>query len=171
MLESKNVVIWLTGLPCSGKTTLANTFIKSHPNFVLLDGDNVRKYISSDLDFSLESRQENIRRVASFAKLLLDQNISSIVSILSPLESYRNLAKDIIGDSFKLIYLDTALDICERRDVKGMYKKARQGDIKDFTGIDSPYEKPTTPDLTLNTHTETINDCLGKIEKLIEQKQ
>jgi len=163
-----NYVLWLTGLPCSGKTTLANAFIKHNRQFILLDGDNVRQFISTDLDFSLESRQENIRRVASFAKLLLDQNISSIVSILSPLESHRNFAKDTIGNSFKLIYLDTALDICERRDVKGMYKKARQGVITDFTGIDSPYEKPSSPDLTLNTHTETINDCLGKIEKLIE---
>ena len=163
-----NHVLWLTGLPCSGKTTLANGFVKSHSNYILLDGDNVRRYISSDLDFSLNSRQENVRRVASFAKLLLDQNISSIVSILSPLELHRSLARNIIGDSFKLIYLDTALDICERRDVKGMYKKARQGKINDFTGIDSPYEKPSSPDLTLNTNIDTINVCLGKIKKLIE---
>ena len=160
-------VIWLTGLPCSGKTTLANAFVKCHSGFISLDGDNVRQYISSDLDFSLNSRQENVRRVASFAKLLLDQNISSIVSILSPLESHRSLAKDIIGDSFKLIYLDTALDICERRDVKGMYKKARQGEINDFTGIDSPYEKPLSADLILNTHKESINQCLQKLENLI----
>lgn len=163
-----NHVLWLTGLPCSGKTTLGNTFIKYNPQFILLDGDNVRQYISSDLDFSLKSRQENVRRVASFAKLLLDQNISSIVSILSPLESHRSLARDIIDSSFKLIYLETALDVCESRDVKGMYKKARQGEINDFTGIDSPYEKPSSPDLILNTHSETINECLGKIKKLIE---
>jgi len=163
-----NHVLWITGLPCSGKTTLASKFNKFKPQFILLDGDNVRRYISSDLNFSLNSREENVRRVASFARLLIDQNISSIISILSPLESHRNLAKDIIGDSFKLVYLDTALDICERRDVKGMYKQARQGDIKDFTGIDSPYEKPLSPDLTLNTHTETINQCLQKIVKLIE---
>ena len=163
-----NNVLWITGLPCSGKTTLAKTFIKSHPHFLLLDGDNVRQQISSDLDFSIYSRQENVRRVASFAKLLLDQPISSIVSILSPLESHRSLAKDIIGGSFKLIYLETALDVCEIRDTKGMYKKARQGEINDFTGIDSPYEKPSSPDLILNTQSETINECLGKIKKLIE---
>lgn len=167
-MSNVSVVIWLSGLPCSGKTTLANAIVKSHPYFVLLDGDNVRKYISSDLDFTLESRQENIRRVASFAKLLLDQNISSIVSVLSPIETHRSLAKDIIGDSFKLIYLETTLDVCEKRDVKGMYKKARQGEINDFTGIDSPYEKPSSPDLILNTHTETINESLSKIEKLID---
>ena len=163
MLESKNVVIWLTGLPCSGKSTLANTFIKSYPHFILLDGDNVRQYISSDLDFSLDSRQENVRRVASFAKLLLDQNISSIVSILSPLESHRNLAKNIIGDSFKLIYLDTALDICERRDVKGMYKKARQGKINDFTGIDSPYEVPENAEIHVNTADNTAQEAADYI--------
>lgn len=160
-------VLWITGLPCSGKSTLAKSFAKNNSRFILLDGDNVRQHISSDLDFTLNSRQENVRRVASFARLLIEQNISSIVSILSPLELHRSLARNIIGDSFKLIYLETVLDVCEKRDVKGMYKKARQGDIKDFTGIDSPYEKPPSPDLILNTHTETINECLGKIKKLI----
>ena len=160
-------VIWLTGLPCSGKTTLSRGFIKSHPNFITLDGDNIRKFISSDLDFSMKCREENVRRVASVAKLLLNQNISSIVSMLSPLEAHRDMAREIIGHNLKIIYLSASIDVCKKRDVKGMYKKASDGVIKNFTGINSPYEPPLSPDLVLNTSNESINACLLKINSLV----
>lgn len=160
-------VLWLTGLPCSGKTTLAGVFVKSHPNYISLDGDNIRRLISADLDFSMKCREENVRRVASIAKLLLNQNTPSIVSILSPLEAHRSMARDIIGNNLKIIYLNAPLNVCEKRDIKGMYKKARNGTIKNFTGIDSLYESPLSPDLVLDTSNESINACLLKINSLV----
>ncbi len=152
-------VLWITGLPCSGKTTLAKKIVnrlekEKIPN-VLLDGDEIRSFISADLDFSHKARNENVRRVAGISKLLLEQGVASVVSILSPLEKQRNNACKIIGDKFNLIYLNTSIEVCEKRDVKGMYKLARENKIKDFTGVGSIFENPK------NFHIEVDTGCLN----------
>ena len=167
-------VLWITGLPCSGKTTLSKN-IKSRLNnqnmtIVTLDGDDMRETISSDLDYSYMSRKENVRRVAYIAKLLSAQGISSIVSILSPLEKHRTEAAKIIGEKFHLIYLDTSLSVCEKRDVKGMYKKARENKIKDFTGINSKFEKPSTYNLKINTSNDSIGESTDVIIQYMEKE-
>ncbi len=148
-------VLWITGLPCSGKTTLANSIADSIKEkdipIVLLDGDDIRSSISSDLDYTYNARNENVRRVASISKLLIEQGVSSIVSILSPLEIQRNNAKKIIGDRFNLVYLNTSIETCEKRDVKGMYKLARENKIKNFTGVSSTFEEPQNSNIKLDT--------------------
>ena len=160
-------VLWLTGLPCSGKTTLAKKIVnrlekEKIPN-VLLDGDEIRSFISADLDFSHNSRNENVSRVAGISKLLLEQGIASVVSILSPLEKHRNNAYKIIGDKFNLIYLNTSIEVCEKRDVKGMYKLARENKIKDFTGVGSIFEKPKNFNIEVNTGCLNISESTNII--------
>ena len=157
-------ILWLTGLPCSGKTTLSMCLSNKilQPN-VRLDGDDLRLGLSNDLDFSAESRKENTRRVASVSKLLSAQDIIPIVSILAPLNKHRLLAQDILGESMKIIYLRANLDVCEKRDVKGMYKKARMGVVKNFTGVDDLFEKPNNADLVLDTSTLSVEECADRI--------
>lgn len=168
--------IWLTGLSGSGKSTLANQLEKKlvllGKHTMLLDGDNIRTGINSDLGFSQYDREENIRRVAEIAKILNDAGIIVIVSLISPIRNSRESARVIIGlEHFIEVYVNTPLSICENRDPKGLYKRARTGEIKDFTGISSPYEIPNNPFIQVDTSDISIEDgadyIYGKIKELI----
>jgi len=166
-------VLWLTGLSGAGKTTLAMAleralFERGYQTFVL-DGDNVRHHLNSDLGFSAFDRSENIRRVAEVARLFAEAGLVAVVSLISPYRSDRENARDIVGDGFQEIHVDAGLAVCEQRDPKGLYAKARAGKINDFTGIDSPYERPETPDLTIDTETQTIDESLNQLMAHIEQ--
>jgi adenylylsulfate kinase len=161
-------VIWFTGLPCSGKTTLALALEKElfSQGYLcqVLDGDNVRCGINNNLGFSNEDRLENIRRIAEISKLFLSAGVITINAFVSPTNEIRDLARGIIGDSdFIEIFLNPTLDSCEQRDVKGMYKKARAGQIADFTGVNAPFEIPEHPNLEIHTDTENIQTSLQQI--------
>jgi adenylylsulfate kinase len=167
-LNQKAKVIWFTGLSGSGKTTIAKGLEKllfSKGFFVqVLDGDNVRTGISNNLGFSVEDRFENIRRISECAKLFLDAGIITICSFVSPTQKIRAIPEGIIGlDDFVEVYVNTPIEICEQRDVKGLYKKARAGEIKDFTGIDSPFEPPKAPALDLRTAEQTIEQSVDTV--------
>jgi adenylylsulfate kinase len=164
-LQQKSKVLWLTGLSGSGKSTIAEALEKKL--FVdgffpqVLDGDNIRSGINNNLGFSVSDRQENIRRIAEIAKLYLQSGIITINSFISPTRSIRQMAKEIVGtEDFIEIYINTPLAICEKRDVKGLYKKARSGAIKGFTGIDSPYEPPINPALEIKTENQTVEQSI-----------
>ena len=137
----------------------------------LLDGDNIRKGINNDLGFSLADRTENIRRIAEVSKLMLDAGLVIISAFISPFHADREMVKEIVGeDRFTEIFVNCPLEVCEKRDTKGLYKKARQGFIRDFTGIDSPYEVPENPDLVVHTHKESVDESLSKIINHVESK-
>lgn len=150
------VTIWLTGLSGAGKSTLANALevaliAQGHHTFVL-DGDNLRSGLCRDLGFSVKDRQENIRRASEVSKLLLDAGLIVIAAFISPFAADRQTAREAIGsEHFIEVYVDATLDVCERRDTKGLYQAARSGAIQDFTGIHSPYEPPEHPDITVDT--------------------
>lgn len=172
LLFQEPITIWFTGLSCSGKSTIANELDKilnqKGYHTMLLDGDNIRMGLNKDLKFSDNDRIENIRRVAEVAKLMNEAGLISIVSFISPLEINRLMAKDIIGDRFFLVYVNTSLDECERRDKKGLYKKARAGEIKNFTGISSQFDIPHKADIIVNN--VNYKDCAYKIYKMIEER-
>lgn len=166
------LVIWFTGLSGSGKTTLGKKLFQDlrdiGKSVILLDGDELRSGMSKDLSFTQKDRTENIRRVAELAKLLLNQVDYVIVSTISPEESHRDVAKEIIGkEFFKLIYLSTPLHICIKRDPKGHYSKAHQGLIKKFTGISSRYDAPKNFNLEINTAIDNLETSLKKILSLL----
>jgi len=161
-------VIWLTGLSGSGKSTIANELevaledmgIKSY----VLDGDNLRVGLNKDLGFSDDDRKENMRRIAEVAKLFADSGTVTIAAFISPFKAERAECKEIIGaENFVECHVDTSLEVCEARDVKGLYAKARAGIIPNFTGIDSPYEEPSNPDMVLEAGVFTISECVDKI--------
>ncbi|HHH50129.1 MAG TPA: adenylyl-sulfate kinase [Saprospiraceae bacterium] len=164
-LNQKSKVLWFTGLSGSGKSTIAqgveemlfqNSFFAQ-----VLDGDNVRTGINKDLGFSPEERTENIRRIAEVAKLYLNSGVITLCSFVSPTIAIRQQAKGIIGaKDFIEIFVNTPLGLCEKRDIKGLYKKARKGEIKGFTGIDSPYEKPENPMIEIFTEKQTIKESI-----------
>jgi len=161
LLNQHSKVIWLTGLSGSGKTSIAAWFEQKLINegylTQVLDGDNVRAGINNNLAFTEEDRLENIRRISEVSKLFLNCGIITINSFVSPTEGIRNLAKEIIGEEdFLEIYINTSLEECERRDVKGLYKKARKGEIPNFTGISAPFEAPQSPALIIDTEKNTI---------------
>ncbi len=161
-LNQKSKVFWFTGLSGSGKSTIVERLEKilfAKGYFVqVLDGDNIRSGICNNLSFSLEDRKENIRRIAEVSKLFCDAGIICLNSFVSPTIAIRSMAKEIIGtQNFEEIYVNTPLTVCENRDVKGLYKKARMGEIKGFTGIDSPYEIPVNPSLELLTENKSID--------------
>ena len=171
-LNQKAKVLWFTGLSGSGKSTIAQHLEKrlfSEGIFVqLLDGDNIRSGINNNLGFSLEDRNENIRRISEVSKLFLNAGIVCLNSFVSPTIKIRNAAKEIIGEEdFIEVYVNTPLEICEQRDVKGLYKKARAGEIKGFTGIDSPYEAPQNPDIEVKTENQTIEESVDQIYQAI----
>jgi adenylylsulfate kinase len=174
-LNQKAKVIWFTGLSGSGKSTIALSLEKRlhEKDFFtqVLDGDNVRTGINNNLGFSEEDRTENIRRIAEISKLFVNCGIITLNSFVSPTNAIRKLAKEIIGkDNFIEIFVDTPIEICEQRDVKGLYKKAREGKIKDFTGITSPFEAPKNPDLTIKTENRTIENCVEEVFNFIVLK-
>ncbi len=167
-LGQRSKVLWLTGLSGSGKSTIAIALERRlfQESFFaqILDGDNIRSGINSNLGFSLEDRKENIRRIAEVARLYLQSGVITLCSFISPTVAIRKMAADIIGvEDFVEMYVDTPLHICEKRDVKGLYKKARAGEIKGFTGIDSPYEAPVDPALTIKTEGKTIDESVEEI--------
>ena len=166
---SNGECVVLHGHSGSGKSTVANA-VESRLNQLgrmtyLLDGDNVRTGLNSNLGFSDADRQENIRRVAHVAKLFWDANLITLVSFISPFRAERRMARDLIGSDFVEVFVDASLDVCEQRDPKGLYKKARQGLISDFTGISSPYEKPEHPEVVLKTGEESLE---ASVEKVLE---
>jgi len=172
----KPCVIWFTGLSGSGKSTIAseleyilNKLFKAHT--YILDGDNIRKGLNRDLGFSKEDRKENIRRIAEVAKLFVDAGLIVITAFISPFREDRNFARSLVEkDEFIEVFVDCPLEICEKRDPKGLYEKTRKGIIKNFTGIDSPYEEPENAEVHLKTHIEDISTCVYKIIKLLIEK-
>ena len=174
-LNQRSMVLWFTGLSGSGKSTIAEgleklLFSKGFFSQVL-DGDNTRTGINKNLGFSLEDRQENIRRIAEVSRLFVDAGIICINSFVSPMIAIRAEAKRIIGAENHIeIYVNTPLHICEERDVKGLYAKARAGEIKGFTGIDSPFEAPQQPDLELLTENESIEESISKVFNFVLPK-
>lgn len=164
----KAFVVWFTGLSGSGKSTLAHHLqLKLHQSgyqTFILDGDNTRQGLCSDLSFSSDDRHENMRRISELCKLALDAGLIVITAFISPYKKDRNSAKERCGnDHFIEIYCDADLETCEKRDVKGLYKKARKGDIKDFTGITSAYEVPENPDLIVHTKENSVDSCIDEI--------
>lgn len=163
MLQNK--CIWLTGLSGAGKSTLA---YKLHSEIkqpsIVLDGDLIRELVNFDLGFSQSDRQKNIQRIAGIAAICLECSIIPIVAVISPLEAQRRMAREIIGlDRVSFVYVKCSFDECERRDVKKLYEKARSGQVKNFTGIGSEYEPPECPDITVNTQTDGVMECVTKI--------
>lgn len=171
----KSKVIWFAGLSGSGKSTLASSLEHwlhtKGKNTYILDGDNIRTGLNNDLDFSDTSRKENIRRIAEVSKLFLDAGVIVLTAFISPFREDRRAAREVIGtDNFIEVHVDCPLEVCESRDVKGLYKKAREGKIKDFTGIDSPFEIPENPDISVNTADHSLEDCLKELIEKIEPK-
>jgi len=167
-LQQRSKVVWLTGLSGSGKSTIAEALERKLHNSgyfaQVLDGDNIRSGINNNLGFSLEDRQENIRRIAEIAKLYLNSGIITLNSFISPTVEIRNFAKEIIGAAdFIEIYINAPLEVCEQRDVKGLYQKARKGIIKGFTGIDSPYEPPINPTIEIKTDQLSLEESVEQI--------
>lgn len=175
LLKQKAIAIWLTGLSGSGKTTIGLMLEKLlyDEGFLtqVLDGDNVRAGINKNLGFSDDDRLENIRRIAEVNKLLLHSGIITINCFVSPTEDIRQMAKNIIGPhQFVEVYVNAPLTVCEQRDVKGLYQKAREGKIKDFTGVSAPFQAPVCPDLEIHTDTEDITTSVQKLYDFIIQK-
>lgn len=173
-LNQKAATLWFTGLSGSGKSTLANeleirlTAMGKHT--MLLDGDNIRMGLNRDLGFSDEDRTENIRRIAEVAKLMNDAGLIVLTSFISPFKKDRELARSIIGEDFVEIYVSTPLEECENRDVKGLYKKARNGEIPVFTGISSPYEAPEQPEIQIDTTDLTVEQAVTRLLQYLEEK-
>ena len=168
LLQQNAKVIWMTGLSGSGKTTIAKGVERYlHSKGILnqlLDGDNIRVGISNNLTFSSEDRAENIRRIAEVSKLFMNCGIVTLNCFVSPTIAIRKIAKDIIGeDNFIEVYINASVETCEGRDIKGLYKKARAGEIKDFTGISAPFEAPENPDIEINTSKLSIDDSVQKV--------
>lgn len=171
-LQQRSKVIWLTGLSGSGKSTIAQALERKLYNegffAQVLDGDNVRTGLNNNLGFSLEDRKENIRRIAELSKLYVHSGLITINSFISPTLAIRAFAKEIIGaDDFIEVYISASLAVCEARDVKGLYAKARKGEIKNFTGIDSPYEAPTAAALTIDTGNLSVEAAVDKLYQYI----
>jgi len=170
----KGAVLWFTGLSASGKSTVANTLdhilhskgIRS----VVLDGDNVRHGLNKNLGFSAEDRAENIRRIGEVAKLFCDTGTMTLTAFISPYREDRNKARELLDDGeFVEIYVNASLETCEARDPKGLYKKARAGEIKGFTGIDDPYEAPEKPELELDANNKSIDDLANEVVAYLER--
>lgn len=179
MKNQKPTLIWFTGLSGSGKSTLANLldkalYEKGFHTFTL-DGDNIRSGLNKNLTFSAEDRTENIRRISEVANLILDAGIICIGAFISPYEKDRNNIKKVVGEKrYFEVFVDTPIEVCEERDIKGLYAKARAGEIKNFTGIDAPYEKPSNPAFRIDTSDITLEKALelltSKIEPLLKAK-
>ncbi len=154
--------LWFTGLSGSGKSTVANVVEQEMHNLgfrtYILDGDNIRKGLNKDLNFTEEGRIENIRRIGEVAKLMTDAGIIVLAAFVSPFLKDRQLLRDLMGGSFVEIFVDAPIEVCEQRDVKGLYKKARAGEISNFTGISSPFEKPEHPDVHIHTDQLKLSD-------------
>ena len=173
--EHQSILLWFTGLSGSGKSTIANCVEQElHKNSIhtyTLDGDNIRKGLNSNLSFSPEDRTENIRRIAETAHLMMDAGLVVLAAFVSPYRNDRDHIRNIVGDDNMVeIYINTSIEECERRDVKGLYKKARKGEIKNMTGISAPYESPLHPDIQINTEEVTVVDATKQIINFINPK-
>ena len=172
LLNQKGCVIWFTGLSGSGKSTLANAVgqvlhQQQHHTYVL-DGDNVRHGLNKNLGFSPEDREENIRRIGEVAKLFADAGTIVLTAFISPYRTDRDQARALIADGrFVEVFVDCALEVCEERDTKGLYKKARAGEIKEFTGISAPYEPPLNPEVTVDTAALSIEECAQAVVSVL----
>jgi adenylylsulfate kinase len=174
MLKQKSIVIWMVGLSGSGKSTLARALENSlhEEGFLsqLLDGDNMRTGINNNLGFSPEDRTENIRRAAETAKLFMNAGLVTICSFISPTEDIRKMAREIIGDGYVEVYVDCPVEVCEKRDVKGLYAKARKGEIPDFTGISAPFDEPKNPDIAVDTSNQSLEESHQELVKAIIER-
>ncbi len=175
LLNQRSTVIWFTGLSGSGKSTIALTVEKElyKQGFLtqVIDGDNIRAGINNNLSFSIEDRIENIRRISEISKLFINCGIITLNCFISPTIEIRELAKNIIGkENYIEIFINTPIEVCEERDVKGLYKKARKGEIKDFTGITSPFENPINPDIEIKTKEISIEESVKVIMDYIIPK-
>ncbi|AFS79521.1 adenylyl-sulfate kinase CysC [Gottschalkia acidurici 9a] len=175
LLGQRGTLIWFTGLSGSGKSTIANALqerlYKKGKLTYVLDGDNIRHGLNGDLGFSLEDRKENIRRIGEVGKLFVDSGIITLGTFVSPLREDRLQVRNLLKQDFIEVYIKCSLETCEQRDPKNLYKKARNGEIKDFTGIDSPYEEPENPEIILETDVEDIDTCIDKIIEYLELKE
>jgi len=174
LLKQKGVILWFTGLSGSGKSTVASEVAyKLHEKGKLayiLDGDNIRHGLNKNLGFSPEDRKENIRRISEVANLFADAGIITITAFISPYAKDRDFCRELAGEGrFLEIFAKASLETCEKRDPKGMYKKARAGEIKDFTGIDAPYEAPENPEMIVDTDKETVDESAEKVLKKLEE--
>tara|TARA_B100000586_G_C20028643_1_gene392285 strand:+ start:309 stop:929 length:621 start_codon:yes stop_codon:yes gene_type:complete len=175
MNEHKSIIIWFTGLSGSGKSTLAyaleDILHKEKTRTFVLDGDNIRQGLCNDLGFSNADRMENIRRIGEVSKLMMEAGSIVLTAFISPFKQDRKVVRELVckGD-FIEIFCDSPLAVCESRDVKGLYKKARSGEIPEFTGISSPYENPDNPELILDTNKLSVEECLKKIISYLSQK-
>lgn len=172
LLNQRGLMVWFTGLSGSGKSTIAIALERElhHRGLLcrILDGDNIRSGINNNLGFSEEDRVENIRRIAEVGKLFVDTGIITLAAFISPNNALRQMAAEIIGkEDFIEVYVSTPIEVCEQRDVKGLYARARRGEIKDFTGVSAPFEAPEHPDLSLDTSVLTLEESVGKLIELI----
>jgi len=165
-VKTLRTTLWLTGLPCSGKTTIAKRIKEELDNrgykAVSLDGDDVRGKLNEDLGFSKEDRNENLRRIGHVAKLFNQNGNFVVASFVSPTNKYRKMIKDIVGN-FTLVYVKCSIEECEKRDVKGMYKKARKGEIKEFTGVSAPFEEPEDADIVVDSEHNDLEACVNSV--------
>lgn len=176
LLHQRGLLVWFTGLSGSGKSTIALGVERElHRRGLLcriLDGDNIRSGINAGLGFSVADRKENIRRIAEVGKLFVDTGVITLAAFVSPTNAYRQLARDIVGtDDFLEVYVSTPLEECERRDVKGLYARARRGEVRDFTGISAPFEAPQHPALTIDTSIQSLDVSVNQVIELILSHQ
>lgn len=174
LLNQKPFLLWFTGLSASGKSTIANIvekkLFKTNYNTYLLDGDNVRHGLNRDLGFDEKSRVENIRRIGEVSKLFLDAGIITLTAFISPFKSDRSLVRKLFEEGdFLEVFIDSSLDVCEGRDPKGMYAKARNGEIKNFTGISSPYENPENPEIHVINNNISLDEAADQIINYLVQ--
>jgi len=176
LMQQKPFVLWFTGLSASGKSTIANIVEKKlfqmNHNTYLLDGDNIRHGLNNDLGFDEKSRVENIRRIGEVSKLFTDAGLIVLTAFISPFISDRNLVRNLFKDNIFLeVFIDSPLSVCEERDPKGMYKKAREGVIKNFTGISSPYEAPLNPDIHIKNNGISLNEASDQIIQFLKENK
>ncbi len=169
--KHKGVIVWFTGLSGSGKSTIAHTVEERLHQMgcrtYVFDGDNVRHGLSSDLGFSEEDRSENIRRIAEMCNLFVDAGVIALTAFISPLHKDRELVRNLLSDDFLEVYCRCPVEVCEQRDAKGLYRKARAGEIDNFTGISAPYQEPVNPDLLIDTDKESLQESVDKVVKLL----
>jgi adenylylsulfate kinase len=175
LLQQRPVVLWFTGLSGSGKSTLAvqlEAHLHQHGfKTYLLDGDNIRNGLNKDLSFTDEGRVENIRRIGEVSRLFVDAGIIVLSAFISPFAADREQVRSIVGaENFVEVFVDAPLEVCEQRDVKGLYKKARAGEVKNFTGIDSPYEPPVQPDVHIPTHLQNVEESMEMLLSFIRSR-